>query len=517
MSPFTEIMRISNRSYFLFLVLPYSIQAQDVNPATTLTFGEAIALMNRNNHLVKQTDYLVQQKQAEVRVRKSLYYPSVGLSGGYAAMQKDISLNLDPVRDAIAPLYNAMGHYGNFSGLPNPDPATNKQVPVLSDELSTSIVRKKLLEGLQTVQQANWRPVIQDQYFGSMLATARMPLFTGGKIKAANNAASIEEKEASEEMEVKKGELMVELAERYFGLKLAEQAQQVRKEVLAGMDRNLLDAKKMEEGGMLAHAEVLNAQVFQAQADREYKKAIRTTEILLEALANSLALNPGESIRPSTNLFYLTNLEPVEYFKQSALNNNPQLQQVRSKLALTVQGVHAEKAAWLPEIAIAGAYNIVNPSPFVPNWFAGVGAKWALFDGFARDNRVKAARLKTEQVKEAELKASGDISTMVDKLYKTLQMYSDQIAAINQSQVFAEEYLNARIKGFAAEMNSTTEVINARLGLSKVKIEKLEAMYGFDKTLAELLKISGMASQFESYKNSHIIIEENYQTLSNEK
>ncbi len=512
-------MHFSKILFPALFIFPLSSYTQDaaVPASKSMTFGDAMALMRQNNHLIKQTDYLIREKQAEAASRKSLYYPKVGLSGGYAVMQKDITLNLEPVRDAITPLYSALGHYGNFSGVANPDPVTNKQVPVLPDDLSTRLVREKMLGGLQTVQQANWTPIIQDKYFGSLVATTQVPVFTGGKIKAANRAATIEEKEASVEMNIKKGELICELADRYFGLKLAEQAETVRQEVLNGMNRNLEDAKKMEQQGMLAHAEVLNAQVSQAQADREYKKAIRTTELLNQALTNSLAFVQDENIKPTTNLFYITNLEPVEYFKKLALSDNPQLQQVRSKMELTQQGVNVEKAAWFPDIAVAGAYNLVRPTPLLPNWFAGVGAKWTLFDGFARNNRIKAAKFKTEQVREAELKASSDVSTMIEKLHKTLQMYIDQISAINQSQIFAEEYLNARKKGFAADMNSTTEVINARLGLSKVKIEKLEAMYGFDKTLAELLKFSGFADQFENYKNSHNSIEENYQTPSNEK
>ncbi|HUN02449.1 MAG TPA: TolC family protein, partial [Niabella sp.] len=75
-----------------------------------------------------------------------------------------------------------------------------------------------------------------------------------GKIKAANKAASIEEKEAIEQINQKKAELISELAERYFGLKLALEAVTVRQEVYDAMQRHLEEAKKMEQQGLIARA-----------------------------------------------------------------------------------------------------------------------------------------------------------------------------------------------------------------------------------------------------------------------
>ncbi|MCU7694756.1 TolC family protein [Haoranjiania flava] len=490
---------------FFIATLPLFSIAQSGTQMQALTFGEAMQIMEKNHHALKQADYHVKEKQAERQARKGLYYPKVGISGNYVAMQKDVAMNLSPVRDALMPLYNTLGNYGSFSGVPNPDPATNKQMPVLPDNLSTKAVREKLLEGAQAVQNADWEPTLVNKFFGSVMATAQLPIYTGGKIHAANQAAMIEEQEAAEEVAVKKAELTSELAERYFGLKLAEQAILVRKQVLDGMNKHLEDARKMEARGMLARAEVLNAQVHQAQAEREYKKAVQTAAILTKAMANSLSV-PELQIVPVTDLFYVADLEPVDYFKVSALQNNPQLKQVKTKMELARQGSKAERGALYPTVALIGSYNIVNASKLAPDWFAGIGAKWTLFDGYSRSNKIKAAAYKVEQVREAELKAINDINAVIDKLYTTLGMYKDQLEALEASQKLADEYLYVRQKGFEAEMNTTTDIMDAHLGVSKIKIEKLEAMYGFDKTLAELLKYAGMAEQFEEYRNSHQLV-----------
>ncbi len=106
-------------------------------------------------------------------------------------MSDPLHLDLTPVRDAITPLYSALGNYGNFSGVPNPDPATNQMMPILPDDRSTAAVRANLLEGLDHVNAAEWDQMIQEKRFASLSASVVWPVYTGGKIKVANEAARI--------------------------------------------------------------------------------------------------------------------------------------------------------------------------------------------------------------------------------------------------------------------------------------------------------------------------------------
>ncbi|MBK7099188.1 MAG: TolC family protein [Sphingobacteriales bacterium] len=135
----------------IFLFVHFGITQEALSQQKTIngqmTFGEAVQIMLTNNHSLKQSEYLLKQKQSESRVAKSYYLPQVGLSGGYMAMQKDLKLDLTPVRDAITPLYSTLGQYGNFSGVPNPDPNTNKVMPILPDNISTNVVREKCWRG----------------------------------------------------------------------------------------------------------------------------------------------------------------------------------------------------------------------------------------------------------------------------------------------------------------------------------------------------------------------------------
>ncbi|MDP4228242.1 MAG: hypothetical protein Q8910_17955, partial [Bacteroidota bacterium] len=65
-------------------------------------------------------------------------------------------------------------------------------------------------------------------------------------------------------------------------------------------------------------------------------------------------------------------------------------------------------------------------------------------------------------------------------------------------------------KAFHDEMSNSTEVVDARLALSQVRIERLQAMYGYDTTLSKLLQLSGNPDEFTIYQQRNDAKFENY-------
>lgn len=507
-------MRVKNCrttiSVFLLVVGLLRASAQDSIPGMMVSFDQALQLTLQNNHVIKQTQYIQQEKEQALKASRGLYLPNIGISANYIFLSDDLTLDLTPVKDAITPLYSTLANYGTFSGVKNTDGS------ILSDAASTQVVRGKLAAGLTEIENADWNQMIQKKQFGTVAATAQWPLYAGGKIRAANKAAGIERREADELMKQKEGELLSELVERYFGLSLAHQAVMVRQDVLKGMQRHLSDAEKMQRDGLIASAEVLQAKLYNSNADRELKKANRNMQILNEALGNTLALENDTLIQPVTALFYLDSIEPVDYFVKLASDKNPMLMQVESKKQLAGVNYRVQQSEYLPAVAVMGTYDIVNKdlSPYTPDWMVGVGLKWTLFDGASRYRKVKAASAKNDQVGEIQEKAKADVTTMIYKLYNELNMYSEQLAALETSGTFAEEYLRVREKGFREDMTNATEVVDARMALAQVRIERLQVIYGYDLSLAKLLQYAGIPEEFTNYKQRSNVKTEVYQNIN---
>ena len=138
-----------------------------------------------------------------------------------------------------------------------------------------------------------------------------MPIFLGGKINAANRAARIDESTVKEQGVQTRNALISELVERYYGLALAAQVVEVRRQAADGIRKHLNDAIALEEQGMLAKSERLYVEYMMTQAERELQNAELQLSTIKDAMNNTLASKEVDYV-PATAMFVIDNIEDVE-------------------------------------------------------------------------------------------------------------------------------------------------------------------------------------------------------------
>jgi len=493
----------------LLCIATISITAQDsLNTIKPLTYEEAIALVINNNETLRQSAIKVEQMEEEKKGKAGLFFPKISLSANYILMTDPMELDLSPVQDAITPLYEALGNYGTFSGVPNPDPTTNTAMPILPDEYSTAAVREQLLAGGEAIEAANWTTTIQDQSFGMVSANFALPIYTGGKIRIAQKAAKINVEEASAQSRQKLGEVTMELVERYYGLLLAQKVKVVRDEVMQTMYKHMDDAQKMKQEGLISNTLFLQSKVYYTEAKREKDKATNQVSIVNDALVNTLATGEITDIDVMSSFFYHEQLEALDYFKTQASENSPLLEQVAYKKELLEQKHQVEKGNYLPTIAAMGTYTLAEEdlSEFIPRGMMGVGLSWSIFEGNSRNKALKSSQLQSEQVELFYEKSKANIETMITKYYHETEMHLDQIHQLEVSKEFAADYYDACEKSFKEGLVTSTEVSDAKLLMAKIQIEQLQATYNYDVTLSKLLYYAGIPEQFGEYLKTGIAI-----------
>lgn len=440
-----------------------------------ITFDEALGMTASRNERIKASEF---EQEAAIKQKKAaagLRLPSVNLTGAYAVMSDDIGVDLNHAKQPVGTMLN---------GLSGALPA---EAAAAIGQISGQLMAK------------DWALTIQDRDFGAVGAGITVPVYTGGKINAANRAAEIEVRTALESGNETSNALVSELAERYFGLALAIQVIEVREQVLEGMEHHLSDARSMEEHGMIAKVERLYAEMQVAEAKKEVLKSVRDAATVNTALCNTI--NTEGDFTPATTMFIVNNLESKEYFKELALQNSPLLRQVSLKADLAQEGVRAQKADFMPQVALMGVYDIYSyqVSKAIPQWAVGAGVKIKIFDGLNREYKYSAAKSKAKQVKSLKSKAESDILTLVDKTYNELLTCAEQIDAISVSLEFAEEYLRMQEISFREGASSSSDVVDARLNLAKIRTEKLQAAFTYDVLLARLLEICGLSQSYPLY------------------
>ena len=461
----------------VMLALTAVMQLPAQEQGRTLSLEEALEMTLSDNPAIRAAEFNRRAAQQERRAAIGLRMPQIGITGSYAYLGKDIEIDLNNMK---APVQNLAGQILQSGMIPS------DYIPSISQMLSGAMA-------------ASWALPLQDRSLGFVGGDVTVPLWMGGKINAANRAARINEQTARSQGIQQRNALVSELVERYYGLALARQVVVVRQQVVDGVRKHLEDAAALEAQGMISRSEKLYVEFKMSEAERDLQNAQSQVETIAAALNSTIGQT--DAYQPVTAMFILERIEPLDHFRTLAAERNPLLDQVDQKRRLAYEGVRAQRSSFLPQVVAMGGMSFYDyqVSKVLPRWAVGVGVNFKLFDGLNREYKYSAAKQTVRRVEALQDKAGNDISVLVEKLYNQMENYRTQMASIEASLAFAEEYLKTKNAAFLEGMSSSTDLIDAELNLAKVKTERIEAAYRYDVSLAQLLEAAGISDEFTAY------------------
>ena len=461
----------------VMLALTAVMQLPAQEQGRTLSLEEALEMTLSDNPAIRAAEFNRRAAQQERRAAIGLRMPQIGITGSYAYLGKDIEIDLNNMK---TPVQNLAGQILQSGMIPS------DYIPSISQMLSGAMA-------------ASWALPLQDRSLGFVGGDVTVPLWMGGKINAANRAARINEQTARSQGIQQRNALVSELVERYYGLALARQVVVVRQQVVDGVRKHLEDAAALEAQGMISRSEKLYVEFKMSEAERDLQNAQSQVETIAAALNSTIGQT--DDYQPVTAMFILERIEPLDHFRTLAAERNPLLDQVDQKRRLAYEGVRAQRSSFLPQVVAMGGMSFYDyqVSKVLPRWAVGVGVNFKLFDGLNREYKYSAAKQTVRRVEALQDKAGNEISVLVEKLYNQLENYRTQMASIEASLAFAEEYLKTKNAAFLEGMSSSTDLIDAELNLAKVKTERIEAAYRYDVSLAQLLEAAGISDEFTAY------------------
>jgi outer membrane protein TolC len=352
--------------------------------------------------------------------------------------------------------------------------------------------QKSLELGPLQATQADWR--------FRPTASLTMPVYTGGRISAAQEAAGASVRQAEAEREIVAHNLSVQLVQAYFGVQLADRAAVVRADVLAGLQRHLDEALALERQGFATKAQRLQAVVSRDQAEREHQRAVNDLATARTALA--LLLHRDEAITPTTRLFVIgTPIGSISEFQREALSRHPQLARLTAVRDETTEAVRAQQAALKPQAFLFGQYDLFRHDALLTetDWAFGIGVQYLLFTGNGRRDKVDAARDQLDQASAAIRDVVTQLETAVAKAWNDLETARQSFLLLESTIAQAEENVRLQDLSFREGQATSLDVIDARLGLGRARIERAQSAYQFDLTLAQLLDLSGQSERYSEY------------------
>lgn len=324
-------------------------------------------------------------------------------------------------------------------------------------------------------------------------ATATIPVFNGFKIQNGIKAAkSINKAEISHAQHTKE-QVALAVTQLYFGLYKTNQMIQLTEDFLKTAHQRVLDFQAMEDNGLLAHNDLLKAQLQESNIQLSLATAKKNYSVLNYQLANLLQLPEGtvieileNSVEKTTEIVTKTaterkDLEALQY-QEEALKSN----------------IKIAKGNYLPSINLIGGYialDVKNAFTITNAMNFGAGISYNFSSLFKNKKEVEKAKSKT-------LEATQQIAILSDKIKEEVQeANANYELALQQKEVYlkaqeqaTENYRIVKDK-YDNGLSTTNDLLEADVDQIQAKINYAIATSDIQEKYYELLYQQGKLTQ----------------------
>ena len=327
---------------------------------------------------------------------------------------------------------------------------------------------------------------------------AQLPIYMGGAINAKVRAADEAVYESQARTQAQRDTVDTELAQKYFAVQLARSIERLQNEMLHQQELEVRKALRFEKTGTISKLERMAVEVNRDTAKRELLTAQTNRRVAESELAGLLR---EESVGELKNpLFVVTeDIGTLKSWQDKALGASPVLKSVVAQRRQAEQGVTAAKAAWHPQVYAFANYNMIKHYLTIPepDWIAGIGLKFTLWDNKDRNASIAAANSLVTKAQAAHDEARNRIQTAVQTAYLKSNEAREAYRLTDSTLSLAKENLRLREKGFSEGLSTADEVNDARTKLLAAEIARRVAAYRFVVAWAMLNAACGDMNAFE--------------------
>ncbi|MUK91951.1 TolC family protein [Aliivibrio fischeri] len=446
------MLKMTRVSILITTLLSISVQAKSVD------FDSAWKNVLNNHNGIAAERMNVQRQESLASGTSDLNLPSITLSANYTYLDDDVTVSAEQVWNS-----------------------TNASIPFLLPNLTSTLSERDIFT---SSIRAIW------------------PIFTGGRISAAESAAEGKTAEARSQLLMKQQASYEDLAKYYFSTVLAKEVVNTYSEVEQGLAKHRDNAIKLQQQGQIAKVERLQADASYDKAKVDLRKAQQDYDIANAALVSMLQTT--KTVTPETQLFINKSLPQLNAFVDSTLDTYPGLALLDAKELQAESLVKAEKGRYYPDVYLYGNYNLYEgdslSAEITPDWLVGVGVNVPLLDNKGRSDKVVAAHSAIQQVKYLKTQAKQDLALLVEKTYREALQAIDEYNGLASSLELAKENVQLREKAFKQGLSTSLDVVDAELYLASIKTQRSLASFNYVISLVKLLALSNQTDTFVQYQ-----------------
>jgi len=282
----------------------------------------------------------------------------------------------------------------------------------------------------------------------------------------------------------------------------------VQEESVRLLQTQLQDQQNRFEAGTVPRFNVLQAEVALYNQYPQLIAAKNNYRISQLTLAKTLGLDfdPRRGENPPLEVIgempynprKISLVDAIELGKQ----RRPFLKQARANVLNQIEQVHVALGGFLPTIDATGGGEWVS-SPFNSSfhdiskgWIAGVTGSWPIWDSGEVYGQVKQQRALLSESKITYDDDVRQVELEVQTAYSNLQQNSELIQSQEKNVEQAEEAVRLAKARLDAGAGVQLDVLNAQVQLTTAQSTRLQALFGYNSSLAEFDRATGAQSVY---------------------
>lgn len=272
----------------------------------------------------------------------------------------------------------------------------------------------------------------------------------------------------------------------YYNLLINKNILETNKHEVQEFEKKLLQMQNFVELGRKSKLDLTKAKVNRGHAKLNLLNSEKELELAKANFINLLGLEGEFNYTLEDEAKYETYDFDVKKITQLAIKNRPELKKLLSDKSSTRSTLKAAERDHYPKIFARAAYRFDGDGATGPDFIAGIGLDFHIFQGFSKvaavdENKASLRRIQTE----IEIFRRNTILD-IKRLYLDLKYSREKIDVTSDGLISAEETLELTEELYKAGRKSQIDILETKSLYSRSKTDNLASIYNYKVALAQL-------------------------------
>lgn len=304
---------------------------------------------------------------------------------------------------------------------------------------------------------------LSERTYATHAVQATLPVYTGGRISAAVNAAGIGVRASTFERQRSEQAVKLEVAETWLDVLRSRSALAATERHLAALDAHARDVDDLHRQGVVPRTDVLSVAVARADARQQLTRARHGAD-LATAAYNRLLGRPLDAAAdlaeppPDT-----AGRDDFATLAARAHQQRPELALLGARAEAGDQEAEMERAVRRPQVGLSAAVLHEDNRYRVSQDIAQVviGVQWDLFDGGIQRQRTDAATARARAARERQADSASRVELEVRREWLAVDEAIQRLATTSTAVAQADENLRVARDRYRNGVGTHTEVLDA--------------------------------------------------------